>query len=318
MKKRLHNPKGKGEALIDGDILVYRTGFAGQQSIYTARSVDGEILGQYPNKTAVREDLAQRGVLVYELESELVLDSIANVFHSLDLQLESIFKKSGCRTARVFLTGKDNFREQVATTAPYKGNRVAAKPVYYADLRERMVRTYGAEVIDGMEADDAISIAMWTWWRGDGTMPAQAETVACSIDKDLLQIPGLHLNWDQNTAPVFVDEDTAEFNLWKQTLSGDPTDNIPGIKGIGPEKAAAIIMSGLTDGKDYETIAIETYQKHLGDGSGIILGEMHRLVRLLRSEEELETARQGDRSVQEGAAGTPASDVPAVRQADQS
>ena len=56
---------------------------------------------------------------------------------------------------KVYLTGTGNFREQIAVTQPYKGNRTAPKPLYLPDVRQYLIDMWGAVVIDGKEADDA-------------------------------------------------------------------------------------------------------------------------------------------------------------------
>ena len=66
------------------------------------------------------------------------------------------------------------------------------------------------------------------------------------IDKDLLQIPGNHYNFNKKTHR-FVSDDEAHKLLMIQCLTGDRTDNIPGIKGIGPKKAEKILEGVNTD-----------------------------------------------------------------------
>ena len=59
----------------------------------------------------------------------------------------------------LYISGKDNFREKVATILPYKGNRDPLhKPKYYKEIREYLKDAYGAQVVDGQEADDEIGI----------------------------------------------------------------------------------------------------------------------------------------------------------------
>jgi 5'-3' exonuclease len=61
-------------------------------------------------------------------------------------------------------------------------------------------------------------------------------TVICSIDKDLLQIPGRHYNFVKKEHKV-VDLDQGLKHLYLQSLIGDRSDNIIGVAGIGPVKA---------------------------------------------------------------------------------
>ena len=64
------------------------------------------------------------------------------------------------------------------------------------------------------------------------------DTVIVTVDKDLLQIKGNHWNPVKKEADVV--EDGYELFL-TQWLTGDATDGYPGLKGIGPKKAAKFI-----------------------------------------------------------------------------
>jgi hypothetical protein len=61
-----------------------------------------------------------------------------------------------------FLTeGKSNFRVKVATTLPYKGKRKtnADKPHFYDEIRDYLQTHFGFQMMRGVEADDALTIA---------------------------------------------------------------------------------------------------------------------------------------------------------------
>ena len=65
------------------------------------------------------------------------------------------------------------------------------------------------------------------------------EAVLWSPDKDLLQIPGLHL--EDTGHIVTVTQEQADYHHLLQTLTGDPSDGYPGCKGIGPVAARKIL-----------------------------------------------------------------------------
>lgn len=185
--------------LIDGDILVYRAGFAADAE---ARS-----------KGFADED--------YEREAignvKSVLNKLIDKFHP---------------DYRLFLSGSGNFREHVATIKPYKGNRPeTAKPKYYKQIKDYMVNHWNAEVVHGREADDALGTAQWA--------AKDLSTIIVSIDKDLDMVPGHHYNWVKDEF-YFVPLREANLRIFYQMLEGDVTDNIPGIKGVGPKTIARI------------------------------------------------------------------------------
>jgi hypothetical protein len=60
--------------------------------------------------------------------------------------------------------------------------------------------------------------------------------VIVTQDKDLDMIPGLKYDFVVKE-PYSVTEEQAMYNFYHQMLTGDTTDNIPGLPGIGPAKA---------------------------------------------------------------------------------
>lgn len=147
----------------------------------------------------------------------------AIALHRIKEMIETCIEEVGADEYRVFLTGKDNFRYQVYPE--YKANRVdKPKPIHLKALREYLVKELNAEVVDGMEADDAMSINQ------------DDQSVICSIDKDLLQVEGRHYNFVKKEFQI-IGELEGLRNFYTQFLTGDKADNIIGIEGIGPVKA---------------------------------------------------------------------------------
>jgi 5'-3' exonuclease len=111
--------------LIDGDIIVYRIGFASQ-------TTDKET-----------------GLVIADPES--------HALHSCKLYLDKVVEESGCDSFTVYLTPKTNFRKKVRDD--YKANRKdKAKPVHVGAIRKYLISKYKAKEIEGMEADDALGL----------------------------------------------------------------------------------------------------------------------------------------------------------------
>lgn len=139
----------------------------------------------------------------------------------------------------MFITGDNNFRYQVDPN--YKANRKGkVDPIYRGDANAYLVEAYDGKVTDGFEADDAMGIA--------ATGIPVDQRIICSIDKDLKQIEGSHYNWRKNEFSEVSSLDGTRL-LYRQLLTGDSADNVPGVGGIGPVKSARIINS-LTEETD--------------------------------------------------------------------
>lgn len=210
-------------ALIDADILNYRIGFATNNE---------------------DEDMAIRTMVGF-LEDLLLFD------------LPEV------QTWELFLTGKDNFRNEIATTAPYKGTRKSEKPVHYKLLREYLTLSWGAQVWPNMEADDALAIRATS--LGD-------ESVIVTLDKDLDQVEGWHYNFVKKTK-YFIDKAQGLLNFYTQFLVGDSVDNIIGVKGIGPKKAHALLVD--KSEKEMWDVVVE----HLGEERAIENGHLLYMLR---------------------------------------
>lgn len=190
-------------ALLDSDILCYRVGFS------TNNETESTALS---TMALFIEDL-----LLYDL---------------LDTD-----------NYELFLTGKTNFRNDIAVTVPYKGNRKdVAKPVHLPLLREYLVTAWGAKMSVNQEADD--DIATRATELGD-------EAMIVSIDKDFLQVPTWHYNFVKKIKQyVTVDEGLRFF--YKQILTGDAADNIKGVYRVGPKTADKMLKELKTEQELYQ------------------------------------------------------------------
>ena len=220
--------------LIDGDMLVYRVGFACDEE---------------------SEDVAVQTLDNYL--SEMVMDLSEHYTSSI-----------------VYLTGKGNFRDEVATTQPYKGNRDNKRvPVHKNLLRDYMITEWNAQVVNGMEADDAIAIK---------ATELDHDVIICSLDKDFKQIPCRMYDYTKKNLNAFNSDDAMRW-LYKQALMGDRVDNIPGIHGIGPKKADKIIDPCTTEWECYSACLTHYWDNELDEDR---LLESLQLLYLLRSPDD--------------------------------
>lgn len=159
------------------------------------------------------------------------LDELWVATSRLDRSIENIIQASGCTDYKLFVSGKNNFRHEIYPN--YKANRTQPSPKWREDCRQHLIEKWGAIEATGCEADDLCGIYQ------------SENTIICGIDKDLLQIPGKHFSWEiirkgkivREACFKEVNEIDGLRTFYKQVLTGDVSDNIMGIHGVGPVTA---------------------------------------------------------------------------------
>lgn len=153
-------------------------------------------------------------------------DSEDYVFSKVDDLIDKITFYTDSDEYKVYLTGSNNFRK--AIYPEYKAHRPTEKPFWLQTIRDYLVKEFNAEVCEGQEADDAMGINQ------------TENTIICTIDKDLLMIPGQHYNFVKDEFQTVTYMGGLK-HFYMQCLQGDRSDNIKGIPGIGPKKAERIL-----------------------------------------------------------------------------
>lgn len=158
--------------------------------------------------------------------------------------LEKTLDDYNIRDYQLFLTGEGNFRYKIYPE--YKANRLKTpRPTLLGVAKQHLIDTYGASLAVGREADDDCGIVSTEMWNNG------QEFTLFHIDKDLDQLPGKHVSPEIIRLGVVVrpaktyyvsPQDGMRF-FYKQLLTGDPTDNIKGVPGIGKAKAEKLFTN---------------------------------------------------------------------------
>lgn len=253
--------------IIDADSIVYKAGFAAETVSYdvVAEAPDGTLADKHfePKDGKSANDRLKEALIEmpgWEVVSKEKIVKAEPVSHALEIvrsMLASIsaevaehFKAQLYPDPYAILSGKENWRNKVATLLPYKGNRDPShRPVHYDTMRDYMVKSHGAEITNGIEADDRCAML------ARDQIPGREIATFCvaSIDKDLDQIPGWHYDFGKRVF-YYIDAEDAAKSFWQQVLSGDSTDNIGGIWKLGPKKAQALVADWYAQGLSPQAI----------------------------------------------------------------
>lgn len=150
-----------------------------------------------------------------------------------------ILQETGSTSYRVFLSAGETFRHRLYPA--YKANRATmARPEYLQAVREHLLHQWNVELAIDIEADDKLGI-----YQSDNS-------VICSIDKDLLQVPGQHYNFVKNEF-YNINEVDGMRHFWFQMIMGDRADNVPGYDGKMRQTVPKFLQSLIDDLYRYET-----------------------------------------------------------------
>lgn len=214
---------GNMQPLIDADVLLYEVGFG------------------------VESGWEEAGFPPFDRAMELLDNKIANICAIVEATHPPI----------LFLTGKGNFRYDIAKKQPYK-ERPSLKPFHYYNLKAYIKARYEYRESVGMEADDLMAIEQTN---------RPEETIICTRDKDLRAVPGWHYGWELGNQPqvgplcvteighIRLSNDRKSIKgdgllfFYSQLLTGDRVDTIPGLDGTGAVKAFKL-LDGSVDSKD--------------------------------------------------------------------
>ena len=222
------------KALIDGDIILYRCGFAAQSKIYNLSIplFQGEI-PKFKYKKDMMEWIKQnhKSKSDYKVVVDTVIEPVENALNNVKTVLKEVEGFLSNRFVdvemQIFLSGSTNFRDELATIKIYKGNRDPLhKPHWYNEIKEYLRNVWNAEEVENLEADDVLADIQHS-------APELESTCIVSTDKDLDQIAGWHYNW-VNDQLYEVSVEQGIHSRYVQILTGDSTDNIEGIPGVGP------------------------------------------------------------------------------------
>lgn len=270
--------------LVDGDIVAYECSFAGQY---------------YDEEDKEKEELQ---ILPFHLVKEKIEHRVRDIMTVLETTLEPI----------MYLTGEGNFRDEIAKRKGYKANRKdVARPYHLENARVYIRSRYNTYISRGCEADDLICMSQTEYNRRYIEGGSTVQSVICTRDKDLRQCEGWHYGWEMGNQPeypltwvdklgtltaTFIDGVTKAGNpsrrfkklsgtgdkwFYAQILTGDVTDNIPGLPRFGGAKAFQL-LDPCTSERELQEVVCEVYKEVYGADWIKELYEQAHLVYMLR------------------------------------
>jgi len=261
--------------LIDADSIVFKAGCANEFREYVVWE-EGSAVASFPYKKEVDEYIAEYPDANLEWTKEKRAGNFVLSVANCKSLMKKITEHPQCTSWEVFIAGKDNFRKEIypeykATRDPFN------RPIHENRLRQYLVDRWKAVKCDGEEVDDVVS------YRQEEMIEAEGILTPCivSIDKDLDNTQGYHYNYGTDEM-YCVQNYEADLNFYRQLLTGDNVDNIPGLHRVG-KKTAEKLLPEYSD--DMCQIVWDEYKKRDHDLDYMIMNA--RLLWIRREREEL-------------------------------
>lgn len=235
--------KQKTIVLVDGDTLCFRPAAASESRTVEVLHKPSGRSKIFTTRTAFKEHLKQKNFEYkpedYEFTDIQTEEDISHPLHSIKSQLKSLRNDLEADEVRIFIGGKDNFREKLPFPEKYKGHRESMlRPVHLTECKDYCVRQLGAELIDGKEADDALI------YVGNKYLEKGYKVILASQDKDAWAYSGFYIyNFTEDNPTLWQISDFGKLYLDKskktekvkgegflwychQHVLGDATDNM--------------------------------------------------------------------------------------------
>ncbi|QYC52464.1 putative exodeoxyribonuclease [Salmonella phage SSBI34] len=226
----------------------------------------------------------------FEILDKQTPEPVENCLHLLKIKINAILEHLDCPNGHGVLGGSGNFRLALPTPEIYKGNREdSIRPLLLQETRDYVVRKYGAVVIDGIEADDYLSILGYKGYLNYKKTGKFSHIVA-SFDKDQVQVPSLLFNsmrdsnertwkhpecWliDESMGEIWMDNNKVkgwgQLFFGYQMLFGDSADNVKPYQNFDikfGEVSAFKLLAGCKTEKEMWTTIINQYKMWFPDG----------------------------------------------------
>lgn len=275
-------PKNDKLIVIDADTIAYQVciTFEEEYPIFPWEDIE-ELKERYSvdEENNTYYDIDIESVTQYAIDKvKIILDSVGGKPENTELHF------TGRRNSFRYDLLKEAFPDEASRQ--YKAKRKTKRsPSGLTAVKLEMLKFYKGEIHYEYESDDVVEMKK----RVDPN-----NVILVALDKDVwANIPGKHWNYYENKRYgkkphwVTISKDEANYNQYKQVITGDKSDNVPGLYGIGDKKAAKYIQIGMTEEELWDGV-LEAYEDYCdyGDPEEMALLNM-RLVNMRQLEENM-------------------------------
>ncbi len=185
--------------VIDGDILAFKASAANEVRSIKALHKPSQRSKIFKHRTELKELIGDKFPFEdFEITDVQECEDVSHALHTVKQMIKNICEVCGTDKFEIYLSGKDNFRDELELPQKYKGNREGLMiPLQLKEVKRYLVDVQGALIVQG-EADDKISMRQWEGLK------AKQKVIGCSTDKDSMGTDGYIYNWDKMDKPTLV------------------------------------------------------------------------------------------------------------------
>lgn len=283
--------------VFDYDPILYECGFIGEtRHVKIVHRESGDEY-EFPNRTAFyghwkkkaggwladynKAKTTPRLAEEFDYTDVQVPEPIENCIHTMKRIIQGL--KEVCGADRYYgYSGKgDSFRLEKSTVMKYKGNRDGMlRPVHLAELKEYLIKHHACKIVEGIEADDACSIDLYTsYQKWKKTKSDDDKLILAYVDKDYLQCTGHIYNTNKQDGIDTYDgfgwleivgegskaqvKGRGRMWLYQQVMDGDTADNYCANSASDMkwgEKSAYDILKGAKNDKEAFEALVKGYK----------------------------------------------------------
>lgn len=258
--------------IIDGDVLAFRAAAAAMTTRIKVTHKKSGKSKTYKNITAFKKFLELKGIKYnkehYEVETQTRSAPKAVPCKVIDQQVANMQEYVFASKVVMFVSGDNNFRDNLALPEQYKSNRVdAVRPPTLDDCKQHLVTNHKGTRSHGMETDDMVIIAA-RYYQKKGY-----DVVIGTNDKDAFAYNGIGIYvFTEKESDIIYIENPGELHFDKsgkvkgtgfkwlcfQLIQGDATDNfkpcqIAGVR-FGEKSAYDILVDLETEQECFDAV----------------------------------------------------------------
>lgn len=181
--------------VIDGDEVAYTVAAACEERGIRVTNTISSGEATFKTRTKMKDFL--KGVDMpddlYSIEDTQIAEPLANALSTVKSKLVNLKEKFKTEQMELYISGDNNFRLSLPLPEQYKsGRKDTMRPLLLSEIKDYLIKYHKAVVVDGDEADAALTTRMWDGYK------SKQKIIAVTVDKDARGSAGWLYNPDKD------------------------------------------------------------------------------------------------------------------------